>query len=162
MHPLHAAMSRRRAHHLDASLIAGKDPVPGHAPDGDLPADKALSENNPSDTKGDLAPDVSDDLQNQGDTTPEAAELDNERKAMHSQMGQNLKAEVAQHEQGNPEHEPVPRNPMLQDALGHEESLHDDAFEHMMQGTHNPTLQRPKTLAARVAAAIHAKNKGKR
>jgi hypothetical protein len=79
---------------------------------------------------------------------------------MHSKMNGDLKAELGTHVQGNPEHEPVPRNPMLQDAVGHEESLHDDAFEHMMQGTHNPSLQKPKTLAARVAAAIHAK-KGK-
>jgi hypothetical protein len=160
MIPLHAAMNRRRAHHLEASLVAGKDPVPGHAPDGDIPGGKATSENNPSDTKGDLAPDVSDDLENQGDVTPETAQLDGERKAMHSKMNGDLKAELGTHEQGNPEHEPVPRNPMLQDAVGHEESLHDDAFEHMMQGIHNPSLQKPKTLAARGAAAIHAK-KGK-
>lgn len=50
--------------------------------------------------------------------------------------------------------------PMEVDPLGQEQVGQDDGFEQMMQQAHNPSLEKPKTLSARVAAAMQSK-KGK-
>ncbi len=150
MDPMHAAVSRRRAKHLDMSPVLGQ--AQEHSPDGHLPNHKEGLE--PSESKGDLAPD------GEVDGAAGADHMALERQAMHSHMDQKLQGAVQGHELHNPEHQPIPRGGLAMDALGHEELGHDAGFEHLLQGAHNPTLQKPKTLAARVAAEMHSK-KGK-
>jgi hypothetical protein len=171
MDPMHQAISRRRGKHLDMALIVGKDPQPGHAPDGNIGAEpdpnyaanpKNLSASGrdgkiePTDKDGDLAPNVDDDIAADASAGKHSPA---EERAMHAKAGDrsSLQGELKEHFLNNPEHQPLPRNNMVQDAMGHEEAIHDPDFEQMMQSGHNSMLQRPKTLGARVAAAISAK-----
>lgn len=165
MDPMHEALNRRKAKALEVHLVLGKDPVRGHAPDGHLsaqgPVEGDHSKPQHDDNKGDLAPEVGGlDGENKDADFSEDPHVASERKAMHAKMGHDssLKEELMEHHLHNPEQEPVARSTMGQDALGHEESGHDADFERMMQEGHeHDTLAKPKTLGARVRAALHSK-----
>lgn len=137
MDAMKEALKRRKAKGFNLEVIIGSP----HEAQKEMP-------------KGDLAPEANADDVGEGDHLAE------ERKAMHAKENEHLKGAIAENEAGNPEHEPLLRG-NGSDEMGHEQSGQDSEFESMMQHGHeHDMLSKPKTLGARVRAALHSKKKG--
>lgn len=139
MDPLREAIKHRRARGLaaiDDSKLPGQPGSIGDAP--------ALEKQEP---QGDLAPEVT----RVGDKLPSGYE---------DPEGLELQEGVEENNMMNPEHEPIPRGGMNVDQMGHEQSGDGDIETFLMSGHELDQPRNPKTLGARVRAALMSK-KGK-
>lgn len=133
MDPMIAAIKQRRAHHLNASQYASPA-----IDDSKLPEQAGSPQRSDADQDS-----LGDRKRDEGDLAPEA----------HP----DLQSDLLEHEENNPEHSPALRGDEL-DPMGHELSPEaDPSLDVFMMDGHNPDLSKPKTLGARVRAALQSK-----